>query len=275
MVRAPRPGIMRVPSVDGVVRVFGYVPPSPATNNLMTAVGFKEADLMADINSALWQGAMLLVLVTIAVATLTWIAARRFIGRPTQSLVAVARRWREGHLWARAPDHDERSEFGQIGAAWNEMAAALQMRQEQLQDTPRSLEARVAERTQELLTTNNRLQVEVTEREKTEAALLQSQKLQAVGQLAGGIAHDFNNLLATIQGCLDLIAGPSPRSNRNSARGCSAPPGRCRAVRSLPGGCWPFPAGGGCRFARPTSISWSPTWWPCSAPRRSDGGSAS
>ena len=30
----------------------------------MTAVGFNEADLMADINSALWQGAMLLVLVT-------------------------------------------------------------------------------------------------------------------------------------------------------------------------------------------------------------------
>ena len=53
---------MQVPSVDGVVRVFGYVPPSPATNNLMTAVGFKESDLMADINSALWQGAMLLVL---------------------------------------------------------------------------------------------------------------------------------------------------------------------------------------------------------------------
>ena len=206
MVRAPRSGIMHVPSVDGVVRVFGYIPPSPATNNLMTAVGFKEADLMADINSALWQGAMLLVLVTIAVATLTWIAARRFIGRPTQSLVAVARRWREGHLWARAPDHDERSEFGQIGAAWNEMAAALQMRQEQLQEYSESLEARVAERTRELLTTNNRLQVEVTEREKTEAALLQSQKLQAVGQLAGGIAHDFNNLLATIQGCLDLIA---------------------------------------------------------------------
>jgi signal transduction histidine kinase len=206
MVRASRPGIMPVRSVDGVVRVFGYLPPSPATNNLMTAVGFKESDLMADINSALWQGAMLLVLVTIAVATLTWIAARRFIGRPTQSLVAVARRWREGHLWARAADHDERSEFGQIGAAWNEMAAALQMRQEQLQEHSESLEARVAERTQELLTTNNRLQVEVTEREKTEAALLQSQKLQAVGQLAGGIAHDFNNLLATIQGCLDLIA---------------------------------------------------------------------
>jgi hypothetical protein len=96
MVRAPRSGIMYVPSVDGVVRVFGYIPPSPATNNLMTAVGFKEADLMADINSALWQGAMLLVLVTIAVATLTWIAARRFIGRPTESLVAVARRWRRG-----------------------------------------------------------------------------------------------------------------------------------------------------------------------------------
>ena len=165
---------------------------------------------MADINSALWQGAALLVGVTLIVVTLTWFAARRFIGRPTQALVAVARRWREGHLWARAPHQDELSEFGQIAAAWNEMAAALQMRQDQLQEYSELLETRVAERTRDLLATNNRLQVEVAEREKTEAALLQSQKLQAVGQLAGGIAHDFNNLLATIQGCLDLLARTIP-----------------------------------------------------------------
>lgn len=67
------------------------------------------------------------------------------------------------------------------------------------------LEAQVVERTRELSDSANRLQVEIAGREKTEAALHQAQKLQAVGQLAGGIAHDFNNMLATVLGNLELM----------------------------------------------------------------------
>ncbi|HEY0424826.1 MAG TPA: response regulator [Rhodopila sp.] len=67
------------------------------------------------------------------------------------------------------------------------------------------LESQVAERTRELSEAANRLQVEIAGRGKTEAALHQAQKLQAVGQLAGGIAHDFNNMLATVLGNLELM----------------------------------------------------------------------
>jgi signal transduction histidine kinase len=49
------------------------------------------------------------------------------------------------------------------------------------------------------------LRGEVQQRERVEAALVQANKMEAVGQLTGGIAHDFNNLLQAISGNLELI----------------------------------------------------------------------
>jgi PAS domain S-box-containing protein len=63
-------------------------------------------------------------------------------------------------------------------------------------------------------TTEKRLAQEALEQAR--AALFQSQKMEAVGQLTGGIAHDFNNLLTVIVNNLDLLTRrvTDPRDTR-------------------------------------------------------------
>lgn len=86
-----------------------------------------------------------------------------------------------------------------------EMLLELSETRDKIGQLNRELEQRIEGRTRELSDANNRLMNEIAERERAQTALLQVQKLEAIGHLTGGIAHDFNNLLHVIGVNLDLL----------------------------------------------------------------------
>jgi signal transduction histidine kinase len=78
------------------------------------------------------------------------------------------------------------------------------------------LQRLVDQRTRDLRSTNERLKLEITERQQAEGALHQARRMEAIGQLSGGIAHDFNNLLMIVGGNVERLR--SKLSNGDTIR---------------------------------------------------------
>jgi len=91
---------------------------------------------------------------------------------------------------ARSNHHSYTQAF-RLGLENAELLDRLSTSQQGLEETNRTLERRVAERTSEL--------------ERQSEALRDAQRLEVVSRLAGGIAHEFNNLLTIVLTSLDVL----------------------------------------------------------------------
>ncbi len=147
--------------VDGVDRIFGYVPPSLPPKDFFLSAGESKAAAFSSIDHVTQRGILLVLTGLFLAIYAAWLGGRFFIKRPIQDLLQVAAEWRNGNYAARSKVDGYLSEIGQLSLSFNDMAEAVATRHgAQLQAESRlvelntTLEDRVAERTAELVAAN-------------------------------------------------------------------------------------------------------------------------
>ena len=147
--------------VDGVTRIFGYVPPALPPRDFFLSAKQSKAEAFAAIDAATARGIGLIVLGLVAATVAAVVGGRRFLQEPISGLLHFATEWRNGNYDARVEVRQPSSEIGHLGTTFNAMADALDARysaqrrlEKELRELNATLESRVEERTIELANAN-------------------------------------------------------------------------------------------------------------------------
>ena len=102
-------------------------------DGMTVSVGLSPATAFADIDAATRRGMVLIGLGAVLAVAAALLAGRAFIRRPVRRLLGAAGAWRAGELDTRT-GLSGRDEFGQLGEAFDAMAASLQRHQGELRE---------------------------------------------------------------------------------------------------------------------------------------------
>ncbi|MBJ9250727.1 HAMP domain-containing protein, partial [Citrobacter freundii] len=171
-------------------------------NQYASQVALISEQRVAQSHQELQSGALFILVFALLAVVITGFAGWYIYRNLGSNLTAISRamtRLAHGESDVSVPALQRRDELGELARAFSVFARNTAS----LEHTTRLLKEKTTQ-----------MEIDRTERQGLEEALLHSQKLKAVGQLTGGLAHDFNNLLAVIIGSLDLVNPESPDAPR-------------------------------------------------------------
>ncbi len=122
-------------SLDGRERLGAFSPANVGAKGFAVVVGLDKETSFAAVTEVDEQDLVLLVLAFILALAATTMLGTQFIRKPVRRLLAVADRWRAGDLTARTEMRASPTEFGRLAAAFDAMAATLQVREAALRDS--------------------------------------------------------------------------------------------------------------------------------------------
>ncbi|WP_425406742.1 sensor histidine kinase [Hwanghaeella sp.] len=129
----------------------------------------------------------------------------RRISKPVGRVTELARQIAAGKRPTHWP-HGGIEELNTLSDHLKAMSDAISKREEELRDLNEGLEARVADRTEELTKANEDLRKAVVEIEQARDELLQSEKVAALGRMVAGISHELNTPLGNGRMAVSTLA---------------------------------------------------------------------
>ncbi|HUT56002.1 MAG TPA: ATP-binding protein [bacterium] len=186
---------------------------------MIALLSYQRASFMVSQPPEAVLGSLLLlnlfmVMVGVALAILLSIYVAKSVSRPLERLRAAIERVGAGELEVRVPVRAN-DEIGRVTEGFNDMVSSLAEKNASIHELAQGLELKVRERTRELTEA-------LAEKERTQAQLVQSEKMASLGQLVAGIAHEINNPVGYIYANTDHLERYLGKVREAFARGDQA-----------------------------------------------------